>query len=294
MSAFTKAVTVSLITGMFCFCFGGKAPAMELDLEEKKGEPGEVPAYYRQLQEFAAEKGRDEESRRPKILEYIIEPADCLYAIAERFGTDVDTLVQLNDIANPSLIYPGDRLEILNVIGCVHDVEEGDTVAAIAAAYGVDETAIREANELKDPPVLSRGERIIVPGGAASRSSSRISFCWPLKSRISSGYGWRGDKFHYGIDIAAPLGTAFCAAAGGRVTHSGYRGSYGIMIELDHGGGYFSRYGHASRAEVAVGQRVSAGQTIGHIGMTGNTTGPHLHFEIHAAGEKVNPLNYLH
>lgn len=292
MPALPKAVTVMLIVGMACFCSGEKAPAMELEAEEE-GESGELPIYYRQLQDFAAVKGGDEEFRKPKILEYTIEPMDCLYAIAERFGTDVDTLVQLNDIANPSLIYPGDQLEILNVIGCVHDVEEGDTVAAIAAAYGVDENAIREANELKDPPVLSRGERIIVPGGATSRSSPRVLFCWPLKSRISSGYGWRGDKFHYGIDIAAPLETAFCAAAGGRVTHAGYRGSYGIMIELDHGGGYFSRYAHASRAIVAVGQRVLAGQTIGYIGITGNTTGPHLHFEIHAGGEKVNPLEYL-
>ncbi len=293
MSALPKAVTVALIAGMVCFCFGGKAPAMELEMDKEESDSGEVPIYYRQLQEFTAGKGRIEESRRPRILEYIIEPMDCLYAIAERFGTDVDTLVRLNDIANPSLIYPGDHLEILNVIGCVHDVRDGDTVAAIAAAYGVDETAIREANELEDPPVLSRGERIIVPGGAASRSLPRLSFSWPLKGRISSGYGWRGEKFHYGIDIAAPLGTAFGAAAEGRVTHAGYRGSYGIMIELDHGGGYLSRYGHASRASVAVGQRVSAGQTIGYIGMTGNTTGPHLHFEIHAAGEKVNPLRYL-
>lgn len=290
MSGLNKAVAATLIAGLVCFCFGTKVSAMEL--EEKDGETGEVPIYYLQLQGFVAEKSREEEDCRPKIFEYIVEPRDCLYTIAENFGTDVETLIQLNDVINPSLIHPGDHLEILTVVGCVHDVEEGDTVSAIAVAYGVDETAIRAANMLSDPPVLSRGERIIVPGGI-TRGSPRISFFWPVQGRLTSGFGWRSGKFHYGIDLAVPYGTAIRAAAAGRVTHAGYRGSYGVMIELDHGSGYLTRYAHASRAAVTVGQSVSTGQTLGYVGLTGNTTGPHLHFEIHAAGKKVNPLKYL-
>ena len=292
MSALLKTVTATLIAGLACFCLGAKVSALEL--KEGDGESGELPVYYLQLQDFAAERSRIEEVCRPRIFEYTVEPMDCLYNIAARFGTDVETLVRLNNIANPGLIHPGDRLEILTVVGCVHDVEEGDTVAAIAVAYGVDETTIREANKLGEIPVLPRGERVIVPGGIAARSSLRISFCWPVRGRLTSGYGWRDGKFHYGIDIAAPYGTAFRASAGGRVTHTGYRGSYGIMIELDHGGGCLTRYAHASQAVVSVGQLVSAGQLLGYIGLTGNTTGPHLHFEIHADGEKVDPLNYLH
>ncbi len=292
MPGLFRAATAVLILGLACFGQVEKVSALELE-EEGEGESGEVPLYYLQLQDFVAAKSKEEEGLRPKILEYIVEPMDCLYTIAARYGTDVDTLVWLNDIANPSLIHPGDRLEILTVIGCVHDVKEGDTVAGIAAAYGVDETTILHANELSDPSKLSRGERIIVPGGIDSRSSPRISFRWPVQGRFTSGYGWRNGKFHYGIDIAAAYGTAFHAAAGGRVTHAGYRGSYGILVEVDHGGGYLTRYGHACKTAVAVGQQVSPGQTLGYIGLTGNTTGPHLHFEIHVAGEKVNPLKYL-
>ncbi|NLA26343.1 MAG: M23 family metallopeptidase [Firmicutes bacterium] len=291
MSALLRAATAMLIAGLVCFCFGAQGAA--LGFEEEDDRSGEVPVYYQQLQDFTEEKSRAEEAGRPKILEYIVEPMDCLYIIAARFGTDVDTLVRLNNIVNPGLIYPGDRLEILTIPGCVHNVKEGDTVAAIAVTYGVDETAIKEANELSDTPLLSRGERIIVPGGFANRSSERIAFCWPMHGRLTSGYGWRNGKFHHGIDIAAPYGTAFYAAKEGRVTHAGYRGNYGIMIELDHGGGYLTRYAHASQAFVTVGQRVFSEQKLGSIGLTGNTTGPHLHFEIHAAGETVNPLYYL-
>lgn len=290
MSGLFKAATITLIAGLACFCFGAKASAMEL--EEEDGEFGDVPIYYLQLQGFAAEKIREEDDGRPQILEYTVEPMDCLYTIAERFGTNVETLVQLNGVVNPSLIHPGDHLEILTVVGCIHDVKEGDTVEAIAVAYGVEETAIKEANELSNPPVLSRGERIIVPGGL-SRGSPRISFCWPVQGRLTSVYGWRSGKFHYGIDLAVPYGTAIRAAAAGRVTYAGYRGSYGLMIELDHGGGYLTRYAHTSRTAVAVGQSVATGQKLGSVGLTGNTTGPHLHFEIHASGKKVNPLEYL-
>lgn len=290
MSGLLKAATVALIVGLACFGHVEKASASEL---EEDGESGEVPLYYLQLQDFTAAKSCEEEALKPKILEYIVEPMDCLYTIAARFGTDVDTLVRLNDIVNPALIHPGDRLEILTVVGCIHDVKEGDTVEAIAAAYGVDETTILQANEISDPAALPRGERVIVPGGVDSRGSQRVSFHWPVQGRLTSGYGWRNGKFHYGIDIAVAYGTAFHAAAGGRVTHAGYRGSYGIMIEVNHGGGYLTRYGHACKTAVSAGQQVSPGQTLGYIGLTGNTTGPHLHFEIHAAGENVNPLKYL-
>ena len=286
MSGSIKVIALVLVVGLACFCLGSKVPAME-----PESSPGGVPLYYLQLQDFAAE--MIVEDGKPRLLEYTVETGDCLYTIAERFGTDVHTLIRLNSIVNPGLIYPGDRLEILTVIGCVHDVTEGDTVEAIADAYGVDENAIREANELEDIPELPRGERIIVPGGVAARNAQRLSFQWPLQGRLSSGYGWRSGKFHYGIDLAVPYGTAFCASAAGRVTHAGYRGSYGIMVEVDHGGGYLTRYGHASRAAVAVGHHVKPGEILGYVGLTGNTTGPHLHFELHVAGEKVNPLKYL-
>ncbi|HPU00588.1 MAG: M23 family metallopeptidase [Firmicutes bacterium] len=291
MPGLYKTAAAMLILGLACFVPAGAVSALEL---EEDGESGEVPLYYLQLQEFIAAKAEEEEEAlRPRLLEYTVEPGDCLYTIAKRFGTNVDTLIHLNNLANPSLIHPGDRLEVLTVVGCVHRVVEGDTVSGIAAAYGVDEAAIIKANAIEDPTKLARGERIIVPGATVSRSAPRLYFRWPLKGRLTSGFGWRSGKFHYGIDLAAPYGTPFYAAAGGRVTYAGYRGSYGILVEVDHGGGCLTRYGHASKAAVSAGQRISAGQLLGYVGLTGNTTGPHLHFELHMGGKRVNPLAYL-
>lgn len=290
MSGFLKAVAVGLVVGTACLFCPVMTAATGTDGDEEP--PEEIPRYYQQLQEYketSSEPG-------PMLFEYIVEPGDCLSQIAERFGTDVYTLVGLNEIANPHLIHPGQVLEILTVIGSVHDVSEGDTVTSIAVLYGVDEETIIEANRLSSESVLERGERVIVPGGFAARGGQQagIVFDWPLQGRFTSGYGWRNGKFHYGIDIAAPLGTPFYAAAGGTVTHASYRGSYGIMIEVDHGAGYRTRYGHASSTAVAVGQAVKRGQLLGYIGVTGNTTGPHLHFEVHRNGEKINPLQFLY
>ncbi len=287
MSALAKAITVVLIFGLVCCGFAGNLFAGALEDNEAPG----IPLYYLQLRDFTA--SLEERAHRPKIMEYTVQPGDCLYTIARECGTDVETLVYLNGIARPDLIHPGDRLEILTVVGCVHDVEEGDTVTAIARAYGVKEGAILQANEIEAPASLHRGERIIVPGGVFSRAPGRPSFRWPLEGVLTSGFGWRKGKFHYGIDIAAAYGTAFRAAAGGRVTCAGYRGGYGIMIEVDHGAGYRTRYGHACSSAVAAGQQVSPGQILGYIGLTGNTTGPHLHFEIYEGDQKVDPLGFL-
>lgn len=289
MSGLAKTATAVLIVGLICLGFAGGGAAREQGREE--GERGGVPLYYLQLQDFTAT--LEEEALRPKILDYTVQAGDCLSMIAAEFGTDLSTLIHLNELSNPGLIYPGDRLEILTVAGCVHDVVEGDTLAAIARSYGVEERAILQANEIENPATLPRGERIIVPGGVISRGALQPSFRWPLQGNLTSGYGWRGGKFHYGIDIGAPYGSTFRAAAAGRVAFVGYRGSYGILIEVDHGAGFRTRYAHAGKVLVSAGQRVKAGQRLGSVGMTGNTTGPHLHFEIHDGGEKVNPLRLL-
>ncbi len=288
MSTFAQAVVAVLIAGLAWCGPAGKVKAGAQDAQE---EAGEVPLYYLQLRDFTAL--LEERALRPKILEYTVQPGDCLYTIAQQFGTDVETLVHLNEISRRNLIYPGDRLEILTVVGCVHDVEEGDTVPAIARTYGVNEGAILQANEIGIPAALHRGERIIVPGGVVSRAPGQPVFRWPLQGVLTSGFGWRKGKFHYGIDIAAAYGTAFYAAAGGRVTCAGYRGGYGIMIEVEHGAGFRTRYGHASKSAVSAGQQVRPGQVLGYVGLTGNTTGPHLHFEIHEGEQRVDPLTLL-
>lgn len=116
---------------------------------------------------------------------------------------------------------------------------------------------------------------------------------------LSSGFGNRRDPFtrrlarHTGIDIRAPRGAPILASAGGRVTFAGYRGAYGKMVEIDHGNGLTTRYGHAAKLYVRRGEIVLPHQRIGAVGSTGRSTGPHLHFEVLRRGAQVEPRLYL-
>lgn len=116
-------------------------------------------------------------------------------------------------------------------------------------------------------------------------------------ARLTSSYGMRSllgtTRAHKGIDLAAPTGTAIYATGPGVVTHSGWGRGWGNYVEVDHGNGYVTRYAHASRINVALGEYVSAGQHIANVGCTGRCTGPHLHFEILKAGKSQNPSTYL-
>jgi murein DD-endopeptidase MepM/ murein hydrolase activator NlpD len=117
--------------------------------------------------------------------------------------------------------------------------------------------------------------------------------------RISSGFGIRRDPFtqraarHTGLDFRAPYGAPILASAGGRVTFAGRRNAYGNTVEIDHGNGLRTRYGHASRVLVRPGDIVLPGQRIALVGSTGRSTGPHLHFEVIRKGVYVEPRQYL-
>lgn len=116
---------------------------------------------------------------------------------------------------------------------------------------------------------------------------------------VTSGFGVRDDPFlgapamHTGLDIRGDTGEPVHATAAGKVVHAGWDGGYGKMVEIDHGNGLATRFGHLSEIDVSVGQRVRTGQTIGRIGSTGRSTGPHLHYETRINGEAVNPQKFL-
>ncbi len=124
-------------------------------------------------------------------------------------------------------------------------------------------------------------------------------FIWPIPGQhyISSHFGYRPQfgRYHYGTDIAAPQGTKIVAMANGVVTYasSGWNDGYGTVVMIDHNNGYQTRYAHLSGLNCRIGQSVSAGQVIGYSGNTGNSTGPHLHFEIRVNGTPHNPMNYF-
>ncbi len=115
----------------------------------------------------------------------------------------------------------------------------------------------------------------------------------PTRGRLSSSYGARWGRQHRGMDIAAPIGTAINAADGGTVTWSGYKNSFGNMIEINHGNGIVTRYAHCSKLIANKGDKVYKGQLIAKVGNTGNSTGPHLHLEVLKNGVHQNPSKYV-
>ncbi len=122
---------------------------------------------------------------------------------------------------------------------------------------------------------------------------------WPLSGPITSEFGWRThpifgtQRFHSGLDIGGEYGDAICAAASGVVIEAGWIGGYGNTVMIDHGDGVVSLYGHNESLAVSVGQHVNQGDLIAYCGSTGNSTGPHCHFEVRLNGEPVSPLDYL-
>ncbi len=120
-----------------------------------------------------------------------------------------------------------------------------------------------------------------------------ISISRPVSGVLTSRYGYRWGRTHTGIDIGVPMGTPVKAAAAGKVTFAGWKGSLGNLVVISHGNGVQTYYGHNSRLTVKAGQTISAGQVIAKAGSTGRSTGSHVHFEIRVNGSSLNPLNYV-
>ncbi|MDD4722998.1 MAG: peptidoglycan DD-metalloendopeptidase family protein [Acidaminococcaceae bacterium] len=124
-------------------------------------------------------------------------------------------------------------------------------------------------------------------------------FIWSIHGEITSPFGWRThpifgtQTFHSGVDIGADYGDPILAADAGTIIYAGWISGYGNAVMIDHGSGLVTLYGHNTEVLVSVGQQVAQGQIIAHAGSTGNSTGPHCHFEVRLHGEPVNPMNYL-
>ena len=158
--------------------------------------------------------------------------------------------------------------------------------------------ADREAWQEAEAELLRSAERIrqqLARGGSSPvvGTPSTTGFIWPASGPVTSGFGMRWGKMHEGIDIAVPYGAPVYASKAGRVEIADWYGGYGNVVVIDHGGGVTTWYGHNSSFTVGVGDYVSQGQQIARAGSTGNSTGPHVHFEIRINGQAQNPMNYL-
>lgn len=142
-------------------------------------------------------------------------------------------------------------------------------------------------------------QRMEQEGRMMPQAGGTGQLAWPVNGEITSPFGWRvhpiwGTQiFHAGLDIGADYGDPVHAADSGTVVYAGWMGGYGNAVMIDHGGGMVTLYGHNSSITVGEGEQVSKGQTIALAGSTGNSTGPHCHFEVRIHGEVVSPLQYL-
>ncbi|AZR74019.1 hypothetical protein BBF96_11815 [Anoxybacter fermentans] len=232
-----------------------------------------------------------------KVSIHIVQPGETLWDISRMYGIDIDTIIGANQhIENIKRLKAGQELKILNCKGVIHKVSPYETLSDISRLYGVEVKKIMEYNNLKSAR-LSIGDTLIIPGASPVKLEFRggfsTGFIWPVRAPISSPFGMRWGKFHYGIDLAVPTGTPIKAAKSGKVIYSGEASGYGLAVYIKHDDKTVTRYGHNSKLLVKKNDFVYQGQVIALSGNTGFSTAPHLHFEIRINGKAVNPLKYL-
>lgn len=250
--------------------------------------------------------------------EYIVQSGDVLGSIAERFGLNLNTLLWANNLNYRSTIKLGQALTIPPTDGVIYTVKNGDTVSSIAKKYGTTSDKILSFNNLSSSSALQIGASLMLPGatpptsapvrytapassvftgtrGASSFTTAAGTWLWPTDGCYITVYFHQYYRWglHQGLDVDGDYTSDIIASRGGTITRAGWYDGYGNCIDIDHGDGYSTRYGHASKLFVSVGDTVNAGDVIGKVGTTGRSSGTHLHFEVNSGGTHLNPLNFI-
>lgn len=266
--------------------------------------------------------------QRHTVISYTVEKGDSIFKISKDFNLSPETILWANYESlkdNPELLSIGMTLKILPTDGILYKWGPGDSIEGVAAEYKAEPSAILlwpENGLDQDNLQINQGAYIMIPGGKREmvswvmptipRKNSGVTktmsgpggcetvdgaygtgtFIWPAVNNYLSGNDyWSG---HLALDIASGLGSPVYASDSGLVVYAGWNNSgYGNMVMIDHGNGYQTLYAHLSQVSVTCGSSVYQGTLIGSSGNTGNSTGPHLHFEMRYMGGLVNPWSLL-
>lgn len=256
-----------------------------------------------------------EDRKRTEPFEYTVQDGDSLYTLGTRFRISVEALRYVNKLTERDSLSVGKVLVIPPVSGLVHKVAPGENLSSIASKYSVPSQAIADFNYILNSSSLKIGTELVIPGGqvpkqvvvpvfagnttigngSSAAPTPSSNYCvWVSSVRIlTQTFSW----YHDGVDIAKPHNISdppLFACTEGTVTRAGWDPfGLGLHVRIDHGDGYETIYGHMNSLGVSYGQSVSRGQTIGLMGNTGRSTGPHVHFTIKYKGVPQNPLSYM-
>ncbi|MEA2065249.1 MAG: peptidoglycan DD-metalloendopeptidase family protein [Patescibacteria group bacterium] len=251
--------------------------------------------------------------QRTKIEYYIVQDGDTVFDIAKKYNITANTIIWENSLNRYGFIKPGQKLTILSTTGITYKVKKYDTIGGIAKKYNIKESDIIKANNITSVSTLQINQKLVIPGARQVSSPVRVAvstisrytksaavkktsiksstrLLWPASCRVITQYYHWG---HHGLDIACKKGTPIYASEDGVIRSSGWASGYGKRITINHGSGMRTLYAHLTKIYVSSGQAVNRGDTIGLMGSTGWSTGPHLHFEVIANGVKKNPLSYI-
>jgi murein DD-endopeptidase MepM/ murein hydrolase activator NlpD len=214
----------------------------------------------------------------------LLDRASLLTALAGEYGAAMDTArVAVEDKTE------ADR-EAQTALGEVEKNREAASSAKVTAEQAYN-TAVAQEGEAAAEVSSLVNRRTALPDSAGSSASGPV--VRPAVGRLTSTYGPRGGTIHFGIDIANTIGTPILSAMAGEVIDSGPASGFGLWVRVQHADGLVTVYGHINESLVSVGQQVAAGEQIATLGNRGESTGPHLHFEVHADGKKIDPLPWL-
>lgn len=262
--------------------------------------------------------GSDEEDKT-----YLVNQGDTLSGISKANGMKMEDIASANPGMDINSLIPGQAVKLsvniplLNIETTSHitDIEKiafgteytsdsslfkGQSKVLRDGEYGMNRIVSevvklngREVSKkilntdtvkLPVPQLVARGTKDVIGNG---------NFLWPARGHVTSGYGYRADGFHSGMDICAPEGTTIYAADGGKVIQAGWYYGYGNLVIIDHGNGFTTYYGHCSKIFVSQGQSVLKAQEIAAVGHTGDASANHVHFEVRVNGKTKNPASYL-